>query len=126
MTGQPQTRSREGPGGTERRKQIQAETARLQALFPGMGVQKAILFGSAARGEVLEGSDIDLILVRDTAERYLDRVGEALDALRSRVDLDLLVYTPREFERLRWPHSSPARGSTTMPASTPSRWSRKP
>lgn len=41
-----------------------------------MGVRKAILFGSAARGEVLEGSDIDLILVRDTAERYLDRVDE--------------------------------------------------
>jgi len=70
------------------------------SLFPRMGVKKAILFGSAARGDVFEHSDLDLILVKETSKRFVDRIEEALLALEPAVALDVLVYTPAEFEEM--------------------------
>ena len=66
-------------------------------------IEKAILFGSAARGEIGEDSDIDLILVskefkgisvlRRPVPFYLDwDVG---------YPVDFLCYTPEEFEKLK-------------------------
>lgn len=70
-------------------------------LFPRMGVKKAILFGSLARGDLAESSDIDLILIKDSSKVYLDRLEEALVTLDPRVALDVLVYTPEEFEKVQ-------------------------
>ncbi len=62
-------------------------------------VQKAIVFGSFARGEASRHSDLDLILVQQTDRRFLDRYDGLLYEL-SRVvperDLDVLIYTPEE------------------------------
>jgi len=62
--------------------------------------KKAILFGSLARGDVVETSDIDLILVMDTPKRFLDRLDEAIQVLRPKAGPDVLVYTPDEFAEL--------------------------
>ena len=67
--------------------------------------QKIILFGSYAYGEPHEDSDIDLLIVKETSERFLDR----LDAVRRaavgahrRIPFEPLVLTPEEIEqRLR-------------------------
>ncbi|HCW51709.1 MAG TPA: hypothetical protein DGR79_06550 [Clostridiales bacterium] len=84
----------------EWKQRLEGEIERMKSIFPTMGIQKALLFGSAARGDVTESSDIDLILIKDTEARFLDRLEEALAALEPRVDLDVLVYTPEEFEEL--------------------------
>ncbi len=84
----------------ERRVRLERELERMTALFPSLGVKKAILFGSLARGDVAEASDIDLILIKETTKRFSDRLEEALLALDPRVGLDILVYTPAEFEAL--------------------------
>lgn len=84
----------------ERRARLELELQRMTALFPRMGVKKAILFGSLARGDVAESSDIDLILIKDTTKKLSDRLEEALVTLDPRVSLDVLVYTPEEFEDL--------------------------
>jgi len=63
-------------------------------------VKKAVLFGSLARGDVTEWSDVDLILVKETSLRFVDRIEEALTVLQPRVGLDVLVYTSEEFEQL--------------------------
>ncbi|HCW50590.1 MAG TPA: nucleotidyltransferase domain-containing protein [Clostridiales bacterium] len=84
----------------ERRRLLEREVRRMTALFPRMGVKKAILFGSLARGDVIETSDIDLILVMETPRRFLDRLDEAFRVLRPKTGLDVLVYTPDEFEEL--------------------------
>jgi len=65
------------------------------------GVRKAILIGSLAEGNVGVASDIDLIVVREDRRHFLDRTADLIRRLRPRTALDLLVYTPEEFERLR-------------------------
>ena len=62
--------------------------------------EKIILFGSLAQDEVQAWYDIDLVVVVDMRERFLDRTKDMLRLLRPRVGLDVLVYTPQEFEQL--------------------------
>jgi predicted nucleotidyltransferase len=64
------------------------------------GVEKVILFGSLARGDVGSYSDIDLIVVEKTERRFLDRLDGVYSAVLPRLGLDLLVYTPEEFEAM--------------------------
>ena len=65
------------------------------------GVEKAIVFGSHARGTQDRRSDLDLILVMETSARFLDRydkIAGIRQALPS-VELDILIYTPEELHR---------------------------
>jgi predicted nucleotidyltransferase len=61
---------------------------------------KIILFGSYCAGEIDEWSDLDLVIVKETDAPFLDRARRVLALLRPRVGVDVLVYTPEEFERL--------------------------
>jgi len=63
--------------------------------------EKVILFGSAARGGAVEESDIDLIIIKQTERRFLDRLADALIAMKADRAVDVLVYTPQEFEKMR-------------------------
>ena len=60
-------------------------------------VQCVILFGSGARGAWRYHSDIDLVVVRQTSERYVDRLEALYRLLRPRIPTDLVVYTPAEW-----------------------------
>ncbi|MBI5527809.1 MAG: HEPN domain-containing protein [Deltaproteobacteria bacterium] len=63
--------------------------------------ERIILFGSWARGEADETSDVDLLVIKDTAARPLDRRCTVEKILLDRdVPLDLLVYTPAEVRYL--------------------------
>lgn len=62
--------------------------------------EKGILFGSSARGDADQLSDIDLIVIKETDRRFLDRLADVIDAIRPDFALDVLVYTPAEFERM--------------------------
>src|SRR5437867_863112 len=58
---------------------------------------RIILFGSRALGTATEDSDIDMLVVKETASRPLDRRVHVERLLRDRsVPLDIHVYTPRE------------------------------
>jgi predicted nucleotidyltransferase len=61
---------------------------------------KIILFGSYCAGEIHEWSDLDLVIVKETEARFLDRTRQVLLLLKPKVGVDVLVYTPEEFERL--------------------------
>lgn len=63
----------------------------------------AILFGSYARGTATRDSDVDLIFVEDTHDRFLTRLDRYFDPLseRLRTGLEVLVYTPAEFDRMK-------------------------
>jgi len=63
------------------------------------GVQRAVAFGSYARGVADAWSDLDLVVVMETDLPRLERgrlLAGLYDALP--VSLDVLVFTPAEFE----------------------------
>ena len=62
--------------------------------------EKIILFGSYARGDAHEDSDVDLIVVKST-DRDVRDVAAAIGARVWRVPVakDILVRTPEQFER---------------------------
>jgi len=66
--------------------------------------QRVILFGSRARGDARDGSDVDLLVVADTEDspwRYGARVRKALRGLP--LTKDVVVFTPEEFAvRSKW------------------------
>ncbi|MDY0063335.1 MAG: nucleotidyltransferase domain-containing protein [Myxococcota bacterium] len=78
-----------------------------ESLALALDVRLVILFGSAARGTQDPGSDLDLLVIAETGLPPAERIRTARRALaRERGALDLLVFTPAEFEQLRsWPSS---------------------
>ncbi|PYN05680.1 MAG: nucleotidyltransferase domain-containing protein [Candidatus Rokuibacteriota bacterium] len=84
-----------------RRRQLDAELQRIILALPRLGVRRAILFGSVARGDVGAQSDLDLILVVETREHFPERCARFYGALEPAVGMDILVYTPDEFEAMR-------------------------
>lgn len=69
----------------------------IQRLIAGYDPDRIILFGSHASGNADEESDIDLLVVKETDRRPVERRIEVERLLVDRqVPLDVLVYTPRE------------------------------
>ena len=59
-----------------------------------------ILFGSYANGNANEGSDLDLLLVKQTNEPPLNRAAGLRKAMRDiLLPMDILVYTPAEIAK---------------------------
>jgi predicted nucleotidyltransferase len=69
----------------------------LQPLAP----ERIYIFGSWARGEADELSDLDLVVVSETALPFFDRLKAAAALLPDEVGAaDVLVYTPDEFDSM--------------------------
>jgi predicted nucleotidyltransferase len=66
-------------------------------LVADLGAEAVYLFGSLARGEQHEGSDIDLLVVADYPNRSLDLIGEILR--RTDLPVEPLVVRPATLER---------------------------
>jgi len=64
--------------------------------------EKVILFGSYAHGTPRAGSDIDLLVIKRTSERFIDRwvtVRRILSDPNRLIPLEVLVLTPQEVSR---------------------------
>lgn len=62
------------------------------------GPERIYLFGSWARGEADELSDIDLVVIKPTSTPFLERLREVARLLPSQIGaVDVFVYTPEEF-----------------------------
>jgi predicted nucleotidyltransferase len=81
-----------------------AEIARrMKPVFTRHHIQKAVVFGSFARGSQSQKSDIDLILIQETGEPYFERYRGILRDLYKAVkgrDIEVLIYTPEELDRI--------------------------
>jgi uncharacterized protein len=78
--------------------------ARCAPVFTKYHIRKAILFGSAGRGEMTAHSDIDLILVMDTNARFIDRYTGILFELNNLIQgtsVEPLIYTAEELESMK-------------------------
>jgi hypothetical protein len=65
------------------------------------GAERAVLFGSYARGDADLLSDVDLIIVCRTSRPFVERFRAFVDVLDAFPGADLLVYTPEEYAALR-------------------------
>ena len=77
---------------SRRQRNIEKVISSLRSYDP----QKIILFGSQARGDDDKYSDLDLVVVKETDERFLDRLETVYDLVQPDFALDVLVYTPQE------------------------------
>jgi predicted nucleotidyltransferase len=72
--------------------------------------EKVILFGSYGTGKHGYNSDIDLLIVKETEKRFVDRVVELVRLIRKRFGVkypvEPLIYTPDEFKRAKDINSS--------------------
>jgi predicted nucleotidyltransferase len=62
--------------------------------------KKIIVFGSFARGDVHQGSDLDLIIIKNTKQKFLRRMDAVLDLCDGEIAVEPLIYTEAEFEKM--------------------------
>lgn len=65
-----------------------------------INVREAILFGSRVRGENLENSDVDLILIGNFKEKFVDRFYPIHKKWKLPYFLEALPYTTKELKKL--------------------------
>ena len=72
-----------------------------EPFFRKGGAKRAILFGSYVRGEADRTSDLDIIVIADTAAEWFDRY-RAFPGVYNiwRGGIDILIYTPQELETM--------------------------
>ena len=64
-------------------------------------IEKMILFGSRARGDNLKNSDFDFLIISKKFEdkKFILRASDFYDYWNLSIDIEILCYTPREFEK---------------------------
>lgn len=61
--------------------------------------QKIILFGSSAKGNMKTYSDIDMLIVKKTKRRFIDRISDVLLRCEYTLPFEPIVYTPAEIKK---------------------------
>jgi predicted nucleotidyltransferase len=85
----------------QRKKLLEDELSRIiEVLKKNYEPDRLILFGSFAEGNTHEWSDIDLLIIKKTEKRPLDRILEVSRLIKPTIGIDLFVYTPNEFDTL--------------------------
>jgi len=80
-------------------KEIYEELKRFSTLLKEKYKAKVYLYGSFAKGDFNETSDIDLIIVGDFSGRMHERIKRILDM--PLLPIEPLVYTEKEFEKMK-------------------------
>ena len=71
----------------------------LRKLVAEYAPQRVILFGSYAYGNPRSDSDVDLLIIKETSDRFIDRwvtVRRILSDAKRSLPLDTLILTPQE------------------------------
>ncbi len=85
----------------ERQSELEKELSRIVGItVKEYAPEKIILFGSLAEGKLHEWSDIDLLIVKETALRPVARCLELFRIIQPKVGIDLFIYTPKEYDAL--------------------------
>jgi len=85
----------------DRQKSLNEELGRIVTIIQSeYDPEKIVLFGSLVSESVHEWSDIDLLVIKKTDKRPIERTMELTQLIRPRVGIDLFIYTPEEIELL--------------------------
>jgi predicted nucleotidyltransferase len=77
----------------------QALNRMVQQLSQMPEVERVVLFGSYVHEKPDLFTDLDVLVVMSSSQDFVTRTADLYQQISSDVDLDLLVYTPEEFER---------------------------
>ncbi len=80
--------------------EAQVEIAQVIKALRAYEPEKVILYGSFARGDYHAGSDLDLIIVKETDRPFTDRIGDVLRLCGSGIPVEPLVYRPSEIDTM--------------------------
>ncbi len=83
----------------ERSKEIFDEIKKFAKKLKKMGAKEVYLFGSFARGDFHEGSDIDLLIIWDLKMRAIERIAYVLSL--TKLPIEPIVLTEEEFEKAK-------------------------
>jgi len=73
----------------------------IERLSQVWAVRCVILHGSFATGRWITSSDLDLVVIADgMPERFRDRLRVVFEMLPRRVPIEVLCYTPKEFDEM--------------------------
>ena len=72
----------------------------LNLIIKKFNLKKIIVFGSFARGDYHKGSDLDLVIVGEFKERFIDRIGKIIELNDSDLEIEAIVYTEEEFQKM--------------------------
>jgi predicted nucleotidyltransferase len=82
-------------------KLLRRELSRIVRELKRLKAKKVILFGSFARGRADLFTDLDLIVVLESELPFVERTGWLYRQLVPRVAVDILPYTPLEWEKVQ-------------------------
>lgn len=87
---------------TQAKQELKNELGRIvDILIHSYDPVEIILFGSLAQGRVRMGSDIDLLVIKETKQRFIDRLHTIRLMTQPRVGVDFIVYTPDEAQEMK-------------------------
>ncbi|MDI6808216.1 MAG: nucleotidyltransferase domain-containing protein [Candidatus Eisenbacteria bacterium] len=92
----PRLRNIDIENGEKVFEKLDVFTRKLRKKF---SIRAVYLYGSLAKGEMHEGSDIDLMIVGDFKGRIFQRITEVLKL--TDLPIEPLVYTNEEFRRMK-------------------------
>jgi hypothetical protein len=72
----------------------------LNLIIKKFNLKKIIVFGSFARGDYHKGSDLDLVIVGEFKDRFIDRIGKIIELNDSDLEIEAMVYTEEEFQKM--------------------------
>jgi predicted nucleotidyltransferase len=85
----------------ERKRSLHDEFSRIiEVIAREYRPDRIVLFGSLANDAVHEWSDIDLLIIKDTDKRPIERNLEVFRLCRPAVGIDLFIFTPQEYDAL--------------------------
>lgn len=72
----------------------------IEEIITGYAPEKIYLFGSYATGKQTNDSDIDLLIIKDTSKRKIERNRDVRRCIKTYPPngLDIFVYTPKELQ----------------------------
>jgi len=76
-------------------KEIQSITNQIVNQIKPYKPQKVILFGSYAKGNAKTDSDIDLVLIKNTNEKFQTRLKKVRLLIATTTPVDVFVFTPK-------------------------------
>jgi predicted nucleotidyltransferase len=89
--------------GDDSQKAIRTAIANMvKRLITEYSPQKVILFGSQIQGVPTHDSDVDLLIIKETSDRFIDRwvaVQQVLTGTHRGIPVETLVLTPKEVEQ---------------------------